>query len=242
MIPLQLAIDHTAGFLAEVLRGRQRILEVGCGRGDVARRLGAAGFSVTALDVALPDPSPAPNVAFVEHDFLQLDGAPLDAAPFDAVVFTASLHHISPLAAAIDQAHRLLTPGGLLVADDFDLEAPSAATLRWYYDLQDLLAAAELFPRDHVDLAAPDVVERWRAAHTHEPPLHTGVQMRRAIAEHFDLRDIRGAAYLYRYLTKHLPRDARGIAVAQQIYNIEERGVAEGALTAVGIRIAAARS
>src|SRR5258708_7945395 len=110
--PYQLAISQTVSFLADVVRGRSHILEVGCGRGEVARRLGATGLAVTALDRELPDRSPASNVAFVEGDFLDYD-----AGPFDAVVFTASLHHISPLPAAIDRAHHLLAPVGLLVAD-----------------------------------------------------------------------------------------------------------------------------
>jgi SAM-dependent methyltransferase len=235
--PYQLAISQTVSFLTEVLRGRQRILEVGCGRGDVARRLGATGFQITAVDLELPDPSPSTNVTFIERDFLRLD-----AGPFDAVVFTASLHHISPIDAAIDRAHRLLVPAGLLVADDFDLDAPNAATLRWYYDVQELLAAAELFPRERVDPPGSDVLQRWRVAHSEQPPLHTGVQMRRAIAERFDLRDVHGAAYLYRYITKYLPHDARGVALAQHIYSTERRGIADRSLTAVGLGIVAVRA
>jgi len=235
--PYQLAIGQTVSFLAEVLRGRQRILEVGCGRGEVARRLGASGFRVTALDLQLPERSPAVNVTFVERDFLRFD-----AEPFDAVVFTASLHHISPIEAAVDRAYRLLGPSGLLVADDFDLDAPNAATLRWYYDVQELLAAAEMFPRERVDPPGGDVVQRWRAAHADEPPLHTGVQMRRAIADRFDLRDVHGAAYLYRYVTRYLPHDARGVALAQHLYSTERRGIADGTLAAVGLGIVAARA
>ena len=234
--PYQLAISQTVSFLTDVLRGRQRVLEVGCGRGDVARRLGAGGLEMTAIDLKLSDPSPSPGVAFIERDFLHFDDA-----PYDAIVFTASLHHISPLAAAIDRAYRLLTPGGLFIADDFDLDAPNVETLRWYYDVQDLLSAAELFPRERVDPPNGDVVQRWRAAHSDEPPLHTGVQMRRAIAERFDLRDVHGAAYLYRYITKYLPHDARGVAVAQHMYMSERRGIADGTLTAVGLGIVAVR-
>ena len=235
--PSQLAVGQTVSFLTDVLRGRQRVLEVGCGRGDVARRLGAAGLRMTAIDVKLSDPSPSPGVTFIERDFLHYDDA-----PFDAIVFTASLHHISPLAAAIDRSYRLLTPGGLFVADDFDLDAPNVETLRWYYEIQDMLAAAELFPRERVDPPNGDVVQRWRSAHADEPPLHTGVQMRRAIAERFDLRDVHGAAYLYRYITRHLPHDARGVAVAQHMYMSERRGIADGTLTAVGLGIVAVRS
>jgi SAM-dependent methyltransferase len=235
--PYQLAIGQTVGFLSDVLRGRHRILEVGCGRGEVARRLGAAGFDVTALDRTLTDPTPAPGVTFVEHDFLGFRGE-----PFDAVVFTSSLHHIWPLPAAVDRAHRLLAPGGMLVADEFDLEAPSPATLRWYYDVQDLLAAAGVFPHDHVDPPEPDAVQRWRLGHHHEPALHTGVEMRQAIAQGFDLRDVHGAAYLYRYITKHLPHDARGVAIAQHVYGVERRGITDGSMTAVGLGIVAERA
>ena len=235
--PYRLAIGQTVSFLADVLRGKQRILEVGCGRGDVARRLGATGFQITAIDLHLPDPSPSANVTFVQRDFLQFD-----AEQFDAVVFTASLHHISPIKSAVDRGYRLLGPGGLFVADEFDLDAPNAATLRWYYDVQELLAAAELFPRERVHPPGGDVLQRWRVAHSDDPPLHTGVQMRRAIADRFDLRDVHGAAYLYRYVTKYLPQDARGVALAQHIYSTERRGIADGTLSAVGLGIVAVRA
>jgi SAM-dependent methyltransferase len=235
--PYQLAIGQTVRFLSEVLRGRRRVLEVGCGRGEVARRLGGAGFQITALDLQLPDPSPAANVTFIERDFLRFD-----AEPFDAIIFTSSLHHISPIDAAIERAYRLLGPAGLLVADDFDLDAPNAATLRWYYDVQELLAAAAVFPRERVDPPGSDVTQRWRAAHAHEPPLHTGVQMRRAIASWFDLRDVHGAAYLYRYITKYLPHDTRGVALAQHIYSTERRGMTDGTLSVVGLGIVAERA
>lgn len=237
MNPYELAIGHTASFLMDVLRSGRRVLEVGCGRGEVARRLAAGGCQVTALDRALPDPSPAPSVTFFERDFLEFDGG-----RFDAVVFTASLHHISPLGAAVDRAHQLLAPGGLVVADEFDLDAPSRETLRWYYDVQELLAAAELFPRERVDPPGSDVVQRWRLAHVHDPPLHTGIAMLQAITERFDLRDAQGAAYLYRYVTRHLPHDERGVAVAQHIYAMEHRGITDGTLSAVGLRVIAART
>lgn len=239
--PRALRDAETTAFLAEALRDRRRILEVGCGRGDVARALAAAGHDVTALDLELADPRPTPNVTYVASDFLAYD-----AAPFDAIAFTASLHHIAPLDRALDRAAALLAPGGALVIDDFDLEAPDADTLHWYYELQDLLVAAGLYPEDRVDPLPPDpadLLARWRAAHEHDhgPPLHTGTEIRRGVAERFAVRDLRTGEYLHRYINAGLSDDARGHQLAAHVLGVERRGVAAGRLIPVGLRIVADR-
>src|SRR4029079_1981578 len=150
----------------DVLGGRRRVLEVGCGRGEVARALAARGLAVTALDLALPDPQPAPDLRHVELDFLVFRGP-----PFDAILFTSSLHHIAPLENAIVHASELLAPGGVLVVDDFDLERPDHTTLAWYYETQELLAAAGLYDHHRLD-PGTDAMVRWRDSHAHDPPLH----------------------------------------------------------------------
>jgi SAM-dependent methyltransferase len=240
--PRALRTEQTAAFLLEVLRGRRRVLEVGCGRGDVARALAVAGHEVTALDLELPDQQPTPGVTYVEADFLAFDLA-AGAPPFDAVVFTSSLHHISPLDRAVDRAASLTTPGGLVVADDFDLDAPDARTLRWYYEIQELLAAAGAYPVDRIDppIEPPraDLVARWRDAHLHDPPLHTGVQLRRALGDRLALRERRRTPYLYRYICGGLPDDAHGAAVAAYVLEAERRGIAAGRITPVGLRLLA---
>jgi len=235
--PRALRTGQTTAFLREVLSGRRRVLEVGCGRGDVAQALAAAGHEVTALDLELrdlpPDPTP-PGLTYVEADFLAFD-----AAPFDAVVFTASLHHISPLAPAVERAAALTAPGGLVVADDFDLDAPDAETLRWYYELQELLAAAGVYAADRVDPPRPDPIARWRDAHAHDPPLYTGAQLRRALAERLAIRERRRCEYLYRYVCGGLPDDARGAEIAAYVLAAERRRIAEGRLVPVGLRLVA---
>jgi SAM-dependent methyltransferase len=243
--PRALRTEQTTAFLLEVLRGRRRVLEVGCGRGDVARALAVAGHEVTALDLELPDQQPAPGVSYVEADLLTFDpGA--GAAPFDAVVFTASLHHISPLASAVERAASLTAPGGLVVADDFDLDAPDASTLRWYYEVQELLAAAGAYAADRIDppIDPPraDLVARWRDAHAHDPPLHTGAQLRRALGDRLSLRAPRRGPYLYRYICGGLADDVHGAAVAAYLLEVERRGISEGRLTPVGLRLLADRA
>src|SRR5439155_9242950 len=117
--PYQLMVEQSYKFVADSVRGCSRVLEVGCGRGDVARLLGRDGIGVTALDLRLTDPRPSVGVKFVEADFFQYKDT-----PFDAIAFVASLHHLHPLEAAIEQAAKLVGPGGVLVADELDFDAP----------------------------------------------------------------------------------------------------------------------
>jgi SAM-dependent methyltransferase len=190
---------------------------------------------MTALDVSLPAQEQRSGVRWVETDFLGFD-----AEPFDAVVFTASLHHISPLDAALDRAKSLLVPGGVLAVDDFDVEAPDACTARWYYETQELLAAAGVYDPARVPPSrglAP--LERWREDHRHEdPPLHTGRAILAGIEERFAPSRVTRVAYLYRYICAGL-RDA---SLARYVKSVEEGHVAGGIVQAVGLRIIARRA
>lgn len=238
MTPSALGLHETFRFVSEAVRGCTRILEVGCGDGSLARMLGADGLSVTAIDRELEDLSPAPGVRFVERDFFGFDDQ-----PYEAIVFTRSLHHLAPLDAALARATKLLAPGGMLVADEFDLDAPRALTCRWYYDVQELLAAAELYPAERIDRGGTeDARTRWLDAHVHEPPLATGRQMLAAIASKFAIRDSQRCPYLYRYVASGLPADERGGKVAQHVLSVEQRRIAAGTMDAVGIQVIALRA
>ncbi len=235
--PEELRTEAAATFAAGALRNRPRILEVGCGRGDVARRLAGLGFAVTALDRELADPSPFPGVTFLETDYLSFD-----AEPYDALVFTGSLHSIGPIEKAIAHAIRLLTPTGRLIVDDFDLDAPDEETLRWYYEVQELLAAAGMYPHARIDgdpTQAP--LDRWRGAHA-RPPVHTGAQMRHAISSRFVIRELRTVEYLYRHVASGLPADERGANIATTLRATERARIERGLVVPVGLRIVADRA
>jgi SAM-dependent methyltransferase len=236
MTPEQMRMEDVLRFVRAGLGGARRILEVGCGRGELARSLAMTGLDVTALDIGLRDVVDAPSVRFVERDFLTFEDR-----PYDAIVFTASLHHISPLDRAIERAAALVVPGGALIADEFDLDAPDAATLRWYYDTQELLAAAGLYPPDRVDPPIPhaDLVERWRDKHRHHEPLHGGEAMLRALAERFALAEVTRGPYLYRYIGRGVSADAAGLRIATHVRDSELAKIAAGEIRAVGLRITA---
>jgi SAM-dependent methyltransferase len=208
---MQLRVREQHAFVATALDRRKRVLEVGCGAGHLARRLAAEGCDVTALDRALaPGSEGGAKLTFVERDFLAYD-----AAPFDAVIFTASLHHIAPLDKAAAHARKLVAPGGVIIADEFDIASPDRETLRWYYETQELLAVAGVYTATRID--SPDVAEphaRWRAAHEHE--LHTGQQMRQALAA-LGTFSAAPAPYLYRYICGGLPDNDVGGAIAAHV-------------------------
>jgi ubiquinone/menaquinone biosynthesis C-methylase UbiE len=60
------------------------------------------------------------NVRAIHLDLIA--DPPPDGAPFDAVVSQLLLHHVEDTQAALSSMHRLLVPGGQLVALDLDTE------------------------------------------------------------------------------------------------------------------------
>jgi SAM-dependent methyltransferase len=211
--------------------GARRVLEVGAGRGRLARRLQADGLSVTALDLSPSTSDSAPGVRWVHGDFLAFEDE-----PFDAVLFTASLHHINPLDAALARAGALLAPGGVLVVDDFDLDAPDEATARWFYEVQELLAAAGAYAAGHEHAPHGGPLERWRQEHEHHgAPLHTGRAMLAGIEMGFASMAKTRGPYLYRYIC----RGTSNLGVAQHVLSVETRRIADGSLQPIGLRVIA---
>ncbi len=97
--------------------GAQRVLDVGCGEGTLARKLRKVVPRVTAIDL---DPASvelarqhdgAEDIDYVHGDFLT---HPLEPASYDAVVSVAALHHMEA-AAALGRMRELLRPSGTLV-------------------------------------------------------------------------------------------------------------------------------
>jgi SAM-dependent methyltransferase len=99
--------------LAELPAPPARVLEVGCGKGDLARSLVAAGYDVLAIDPEAPD-----GPLFRRTTIEKLD----HPGPFMAVVASRSLHHLHELEAALDKVVSLLAPSGRILIDDFAWE------------------------------------------------------------------------------------------------------------------------
>ncbi|HEV7465018.1 MAG TPA: class I SAM-dependent methyltransferase [Candidatus Dormibacteraeota bacterium] len=97
--------------------GSRRVLDVGCGTGILAARIGedGRGARVLGCDLSmgmLRRAAARVRGAWVQGDALRL---PLRDGALDAVVSTQAFHFLPDRRAALAEFHRVLRPGGLLV-------------------------------------------------------------------------------------------------------------------------------
>jgi SAM-dependent methyltransferase len=93
--------------------GPGRILDVGCGTGDLAAVFARRGWQACGIE---PSTQAARFARDAGVDVVNgtLEDAPWADGSFDAIVFNHSLEHIDDPADAVARAARLLRPGGLL--------------------------------------------------------------------------------------------------------------------------------
>ncbi len=239
MSPGDLGVEHALSFLRRVVPPPPaRVLDAGCGRGDLARRLAAEGFEVTALDssadavrAAREAGVPAVHADFLDHK----DGR------YDVVLFARSLHHMHPLPDAVAHASALLRPDGRLVAAEFARERADRRTAAWFYDVRAVLLAAGVLELAEESASPADPLDRWRADHFSPDgrPLHTAGAMMVEITRRFEVIETEDVPYLYWYLSRWLEDTSRGCDVARRLFEIEIRRIADGLLAPVGFRLVA---
>jgi ubiquinone/menaquinone biosynthesis C-methylase UbiE len=136
-------VSFTAFVLSHLPPPPRRVLEVGCGRGELALALAAAGYDVVAVDPDAPE-GPIFRRATVE----ELN----EPGPFDAIVAAFSLHHVEDLDAVLDKLRDLLD--GVLIVDEFGWDLLDEATARQYdLDMDD-------WRLEHADLHRFEKVRR----------------------------------------------------------------------------------
>jgi hypothetical protein len=181
-----------------------RVLELGCGdRGGVVFELEAAGYDSLGIDPHAPE---GPRFRRIALDELDDDGQ------FVAVVASRVLHHVEPLAPALEKLAGLAP---LIVVDDFGPERVDDDAQEWYEGQHRALRLAGQEP------TGPARLDEWR---THHPKLHPSHVVLAALRERYDERFFEWRPYLYRWLG--------GVATEQ----LEETLVATDAIPAIGFR------
>jgi SAM-dependent methyltransferase len=108
--------------LGQIGNSPTRVLEVGCGEGELARTLARVGHSVTAIDPQAPEGPIFRRTTIEEFT---------DPAQFDHVVAILSLHHVEDLGTALSNMADLLRARGTLVVVEFAWDRIDEATAEW---------------------------------------------------------------------------------------------------------------
>lgn len=142
--------------------GDLEIVDVGCGEGQNARALAAAGARVHGFD---PFIEPADWLRNGSGRYrlrrAGADALPIDDRSVDVVLFVFSLHHVpkEKLAAALAEAHRALRPSGRLLVAEPLASGPNHYVSSLFHDETVVRAAAAA-------AIAAEAVPRFRSHQT----------------------------------------------------------------------------
>lgn len=188
-----------------------RVLDVGCGQGELTTALAVAGYGVLGIDPLVP-----PGDHFRRLKLEDVEETEL----FDAVVAGYSLHHVRDLETGLDKIVRLLRPGGVLVVDEFAWDRLDETTLDWLFGQRRALAAAGHgeAPASHDELR-----REWETEHL---GLHGFAALREGIDARFEERAFAWTPFLHRLVG----------GVATEV--LEQALIDAGAIQALGFRYA----
>ncbi|HEV2326939.1 MAG TPA: class I SAM-dependent methyltransferase [Terracidiphilus sp.] len=111
-------VPGLAGGVMEWLNAQpgERILDLGCGDGQLTAQLATAGAEVRGID-ASPQMAAAARARGLEVEEGSAENLPYADASFDAVFSNAALHWMRDQDAVLGEVHRVLKTGGRFVAE-----------------------------------------------------------------------------------------------------------------------------
>ena len=113
-----------------------RMLDVGCGRGILPAQMRARGWDAHGIEISDTAAHHARDVLGLPVHVGSLVDSPYADGFFDAIVIWHVLEHVRDPRAALEKAHRLLAPGGLLMVAVPNSESLQArATGRHWFHL-----------------------------------------------------------------------------------------------------------
>src|SRR5882724_690305 len=232
---------YTYNFIKRFLPSEcRRILEVGCGTGELAARLSKDGYSVVAIDTDRDSVAAALRLDVNARvatwpDFVQ--------GQFDAVLFTRSLHHIHPIDESLRHAADSLANGGRIIVEDFAYESADEKTLRWFRSAIRLLEATGSLVMSEEFLgkvlSKTETLNAWRE--NHEPELHKAAEIDAQLEKVFERVIRENAAYYFRYIANAITSTDKRDAVVHALAAQEETLAADGSIVPLGRRFVAER-
>jgi SAM-dependent methyltransferase len=200
-------LELTEFVLSHLPPAPARVLEVGCGDGELTRALADAGHEVTGID-----PNAPAGPLFRRIRLEDVDGD----ERYDAVVAARAFHHMGAnLELNLEHVARLLD-GGPFVLDEFGWERLDEPTADWYDRQRRALRAAGHDPH------GPEASE-WREHHEGHGALPSD-ELLAAVRARFDETHFEWLPYLWRHLG--------GVSSRA----LEESLVAAGAVQPLGFR------
>jgi SAM-dependent methyltransferase len=174
-----------------------RVLEIGCGDGELALALDRAGYQVTAVDPEAPE-----GPIFRRARLEELD----EAGPYDAAVACLALHHVGDLAAVLDKSAGLLRPDGGLLAIEYGWDRIDDATASWYWrrlpadreqaEAGFLWSSCQQWRQDRA-AGNPNPFEVYARAWARREAMHDSAEMLRELHLRFAAVSVAWGPYLY---------------------------------------------
>jgi SAM-dependent methyltransferase len=229
--------DFVKRFLPSECR---RILEVGCGTGELAARLVQDGQSVIAIDSDPEAVAAARQLGVNAHVGTWPD---FEQGRFDAVLFTRSLHHIHPLDRSVRHAADSLADGGRIIVEDFAYESADEKTLQWFGGAIRLLeATGSLTASDDLlkrVLSKTETIKAWRENHENE--LHTAAEIWAQLQNRLGCVVRENAAYYFRYIASAISLTDKRDEILSAFGEQEQALARDGSIVALGRRFVASR-
>jgi SAM-dependent methyltransferase len=238
---MQFETRYTYVFVKRFLPAEcRRILEVGCGTGELAARLSKEGYSVVGIDADRDSIATAQQLGVDAH---VATWPGFDHGYFDAVLFTRSLHHIHPLEESVRHAAESLADDGRIIVEDFAYESADEKTLRWFTSAIRLLQATGLLIVSdeflNKALSKTETLNAWRE--NHEDNLHTAAEIDAQLEKTLGGVIRENAAYYFRYIANAITATEKREAIIQAFAEQEETLAADGSIAALGRRFVTGR-